>query len=456
MNMFKKLMKGVMTGALALTVIAGIGTVSASAESADPSASPEPSKSLVVGDEVMPGDSYGSRSICVYTGDVDTFYVAFPTVKSDKVVVKSWDVYATGTDYAIIDLSNLNATKDNYVALKTATKPDPIIIHYAANKNKLKITCTPKDGAAPEIKAESKATGAAYTLYLRAGAYGGMPIEGDVDYIEKKDGEEVSYERVVNSLISKEEYDAFAMQGATIYADILPDSDEIVDAKKTWEDKSDSNVKYKVYDAPFLSGVTAKFKIAKKANAPKVNIDYTKRIMKISDKMEYTTIGAGYKEGTYVTGSKTGVVPSANTTYFVRTAGKNGKAPSKVTPVIIGAMTATPTALNAPASCSTDDSIKVAEVTVGKDTKVVEVALDKDDKTYTFKNSTGLNIGLYYGTTAPADTAKGQKVLKTTDVKIKKTLIGTSNVYVRVEGDNKSKTFASAWVKLEKPAEESK
>lgn len=411
MNMFKKLMKGVMTGALALTVIAGIGTVSASAESLEVGAG----KAVTVGD----------RQITVNPNAADTFYVAFPTVKDGKATIKSWEVYATGVTSTKIDLSNLNATKDNYVAIKTAKKAEPVIIHFPANTAKLKITCTLQENGTPDLTIENKGkdgkTYEAQNIDFRVGANGGLVLANGIT----------------------QDYDLLAMQGATIYASVAP-SDKVEAAKENITDKADDAIVYKTYEAPILRGVTAKFKVAKKANAPKVNIDYTKRVLKISDKMEYATVNTeSYKAGDYTPGSKEGVDAPKQTTLFVRTKANGKKAASKITPVIIGEFQTAPST-KSEAVTYKNDAAEANIATIGE--KNVSIALDAAKKNVTIKNGTEATVGIYLGTTEKASD-KATKVLKAgATVKVKADLVKDA-ICVRVEGDNKTKKYASDWAK---------
>ena len=107
MKLLQKIMKGISVGMLTLVVAGGIGSISADAAEI----------SIDYDNKVM--------YITPNYSDSKEVLVSYPKVteKRDKYTVKqtAWDVYEAGSNGEVaVDLSQLNPTKDNYIAVRDA------------------------------------------------------------------------------------------------------------------------------------------------------------------------------------------------------------------------------------------------------------------------------------------------------------------------------------------------
>ena len=80
--------------------------------------------------------------------------------KNKKAKVTAWDIYepaeGTSTGNAKIDLSKLNVTKDNYIALMTNDMQSPLYIKLAAAAKKNRITFRSDTARISDFKADGK------------------------------------------------------------------------------------------------------------------------------------------------------------------------------------------------------------------------------------------------------------------------------------------------------------
>lgn len=309
----KRVLQGTALTALAAAAWMGAGTADASAaefpkDNVEVSLSGDPSMRVTIPDD-------GCKEIM--------FGVAtFNKNKGVKIADTAWDVYETSEvdedEGIIINLSKLNNTKDNYVAVKSEST-DPIYIRirgsvkgqkakYNPKEFKLEIT-NPKKVEGSDVKTETDVNGN-WEYRTSYGYWDEIPFQTwvpelneDGEYKYGENGKPIGkYE--VNSELFKE----YQYQGATLYVRAAgksiteertnPDGNYKYTVSVLKEDtagvkvvNSDKNAK--LYDAGWMPGKESKVNIAKMANGPKVTADYVKGIVKVPAGSEYRLIASG-------------------------------------------------------------------------------------------------------------------------------------------------------------------
>lgn len=250
MNLFKKIMTSVAVGAFALAVV-GTGSVTASAAKGDVTIDAE------------------KQTLTVSSQDstINEVFVAYPKVKNNAAkAVKAWDIYDASSQSkdVVVDISNLNATKDNYVLVKTDAT-DVKLIKIAAVSNKVK---GGYDAAKKTIVLENKTEGASGDLEYRTVSGTWDDFDDTVDLTK------------------------YEMTGATVYfrekyASTVTATEEVTIAG-LGEDGADAKLTPAV--AASFGGKELKIKITKAANGPKATVNLDAGTYKISkDGLEYRT-----------------------------------------------------------------------------------------------------------------------------------------------------------------------
>ena len=367
--------------------------------------------------------------------------------KSGVAKVASWDVY-DGTS-ASVDLSKLNTTVDNYIAIKDNDEKVTFIGIAAASK-KNTIAFNAATGKITEVKTKVGTTdGTAAEVQYRT-ATGNWSVATALSAID----------------LAKYQY-----QGATLYVRVPSSSSATVGTTSVkFED-----TEYTVSPVGSLPSKETKLNIAKQANGPAVTLDYTKGTAKVKKGTEYRIVGSSIVSGAAVeaNGSTLDVATVLATTtndaegvLEVRTAAKvdtnvkKCKVASKWTRVLIEkpkTFTEVAGTITTNASATTEQAL--AEVTTGGaaaikvnyTTKTVKKVETKNGVKLT--NSSALAYQYYVGNAAPtADTAaKDIKTLKakgTKDVVANIVTTGNTKIYIRVAGDKKAKRWVGQWAEL--------
>lgn len=430
MNLFKKMMTGVAVGALTLAIAGGVGSADVSAASSGPDVTVDPAAQTL---------TVGGKS----TNEV---MVAYPTVKNGVAkAVKSWDVYEGA---ATIDVSNLNATKDNYVMVKTDESDDVAVIKFAAVPSKIKATYNGSDGKMAFTGAPEGMT-LTYEYRTAAGAWDEYSL-GD----SKDDPTDLS---------------RFEMTGSTVYFRTVSSIVEL--------GKNDEAETFKIGDDTFSVATTAYFggkeikaKITKRANGPKANVNLDAQTFTLAKDCLYRNANSGeWKEGK----AKDAVIVDASAAgvfevKFAKTENtdpKKAKPESKITQYAYAAaktVTLNETKVENKGEVSLDIKDQKVMTSGEKDAKDAltfkyQAAKKATDTSYAgieIVNSDDVEYQVYIGTAVDdvakltdAKTYKPTKVAAGKTVKVAASKIGANSVvYVRYASNKKTSSWASAYV----------
>ncbi|MCI9077426.1 MAG: hypothetical protein HFH68_00700 [Lachnospiraceae bacterium] len=365
--------------------------------------------------------------------------------KSGVAKVASWDVY-DGTS-ATVDLSKLNTTVDNYIAIKDNDEKVTFIgIAAASKKNTI---------------AFNAATGKITEVKTKVGTTDGTAAE-------------VQYRTATSNwsaatALSAIDLAKYQYQGATLYVRVPSSSTATVGTPSVkFED-----TEYNVSPVGSLPSKETKLNIAKQANGPAVTLDYTKGTAKVKKGTEYRVVGSSIVSGAAVeaNGSTLDVATvlaanDAEGVLEVRTAAKvdtnvkKCKVASKWTRVLIEkpkTFTEVAGVITTNTAATTGEAL--ATVTTGGATAIkVEYTTKKVKNVETkngvkLTNSSALAYQYFVGSAAPtADTAaKDIKTLKakgTRDVVANIVTTGNTKIYIRVAGDKKAKRWVGQWAEL--------
>lgn len=373
--------------------------------------------------------------------------------KNKKAKVTAWDVYepaeGTSTGNAKIDLSKLNVTKDNYIALMTNDMESPLYIKLAASAKKNRITFRGDTARISDFKADGK------------------------------DIEEIDYRRTTDAWgasgkVSELDFSGYQYQGATLYVRVkginklesASDYDSIKDGQVGVVPLgSTTEVNVDVYNVGSLPGKETKLNIAKQANGPSVPTDYTKGTVTINKNLEYRVIkesgtatynALGSKEVKTVAGllEATATAQAEDVAVLeVRKAaitnGK-GKCASKWTRIKIE----NPNELVLDSSSTKDINDATIEQPVTISTSagaIMEAGYKLNSKqtevTHLVLTSKSVdNYEYYIGSQAPSVSDKAIRPIKGGKVvSINKADVSGKNIYIRLAGDKKVKRWAGAW-----------
>lgn len=430
----KKVLQG--TALTALTAIAWFSAGSAGA-----------SASVGIGDVVF--DEEGI-SLEVQFNDTELMTGIAKVDKNKKAKVTAWDVYEpadeNGQGKAKIDLSKLNVTKDNYIAIMTNDMASPLFVKLSAATKKNRITFRGNTARISEFKAD------------------GNPVE-EIDYRRATDSWGAS------GKVSELDFSGYQYQGATLYVRVkginkLKAKDVKIDGQVAIVPAgSTTEVNANVYDIGSLPGKETKLNIAKQANGPSVPADYTKgtvtinrnlecRVIKESGTTTYNAVGskevktvAEFLKATDTTGAEDSAILEVRKAAV--TNGK-GKCASKWTRVKIenpkellldsaNTKDIKDATIEQPVSISTSAGaiMEAGYKLNSKQTEVTHLVL-------TSKSTD--NYEYYIGSSAPSVSDKAIRPIKGGKViNINKTDVSGKNIYIRLAGDKKVKRWAGAW-----------
>lgn len=290
-----KIMKGTALTALAAATWFAAGTTDAAAKDAEnPISVNDVWFNLGAYDESDEDDDYYETYNPSIGADVDgatEIHIGIGTYNKNKNAVKvsSWDVYENGEG---ANLSKLNSTKDNYIAIKTE-KSDPIYIKIpaAVKGQTVKYNGATNIVSITNIKGVSDTDYKHYTWEYRT-SYGDWQKLGNYGkFRDKVTGELKEGDKAI--------LQEYQQQGATLYvrarakykADDKGNTIEgLVDTNTTVIDASDKSsdpVKYKLYESGTLAGKESKLSIKKQANGPAVAVDYVNNQVKLPKDVEF-------------------------------------------------------------------------------------------------------------------------------------------------------------------------
>ena len=198
--------------------------------------------------------------------------------KTGKTTFKmsTWDVYdVNGSGNITIDLSKLNAAKENFIAVMTGDMDKPFIIKIPASDKVNVLTYNAQKHELEFMAGDSKGNAIAATSFEYRIPSG--------KWSEKQDLE--------NGVI-KDVFKEYQYQGASLYvrtcsveAELKPDTyySNVYDA-------SNLDNKLDVYVSGKLPGKISKLNIAKQANGPSVSVQYTAGTLTLPKAAEYRVL----------------------------------------------------------------------------------------------------------------------------------------------------------------------
>lgn len=370
--------------------------------------------------------------------------------KNKKAKVTAWDVYEPADENAQgkakIDLSKLNVTKDNYIAIMTNDMTSPLFVKLSAATKKNRITFRGDTARISEFKAD------------------GNPVE-EIDYRRATDSWGAS------GKVSELDFSSYQYQGATLYVRVkginkLKAKDVKIDGQVAIVPAgSTTEVNANVYDIGSLPGKETKLNIAKQANGPSVPADHTKgtvtinrnlecRVIKESGTTTYNAVGskevktvAEFLKETDTTGAEDSAILEVRKAAV--TNGK-GKCASKWTRVKIE----NPKELLLDSANTKDikDATIEKPVTISTSAGAIMEAGYKLNSKQTevthlvLTNKCEDNYEYYIGSSVPATGDKAIKPIKKgKTINIKQGDVSSRNIYIRLAGDKKAKRWAGAW-----------
>lgn len=396
--------------------------------------------------------------------------VAASSKKGLKIADTAWDVYEVEVDdddnakSIVVDLSKLNNTKDNYVAIK-ADSSKPMYIRIRGSVKSQQIKYNPKT-AGLDINVKKVTDGSNITKdnvdWEYRTSYGSWTYVPLTIFNDKN-------EEIANPDLFKE----YQYQGATLYVRAAGKNTTVKDPNKEKDvaklvaagtiDIVGSTEKGDLYDAGWMPGKETKVNIAKMANGPKVNVDYVKGIVKVPAGTEYRLIASGSsivtdKENPFDNASKSdktvaellkaaneGVTPATAATsgvIEVRKKATDKKSPSKWTRVDIEI----PDAIVFDNKTVQNNKVKIAtggSVNIGDG---ITIAANVNKKKEYAGNVT-IKAGDKYGITVEAG---GKKVTIKAGKENKKVTVATgSKIKIAKAGDKKAKTWAGKETELQ-------
>lgn len=420
----KRVVQGTALAALAAAAWMGAGSTDASA-------------SVDVTKDVTASGS----TLTINKGTNAEVMVSVVQVKDKKCQIKSWDVYDGNT--INIDLSKLNVTKENYIAVMT-DDAEPFFLKIAATAKPAKPTYNAKENNVKfgEVALSEVEFRTAFSNWSPASNCNGS----DYQY-----------------------------QGASLYMRTKGALKAPVKTADTIDDKSTKSVTeaYEVYEIGSLPGKEAKLNIPKQANGPSLSGDYVKNTVKSKEGLDCRIVSNNKfykfesgKDATLAVTSGTAISAAApkqadletivagfnsgdKIVFEVRTAATDKKPASKWARLDIVVPSEIDSAsLPVQASGITTDA---AVVTSEGAVKVSASFVKKNGKNgaidYTnleLKNDlTDKVVDIRVGTDGKAAAVKGGK-----SVKYKKDAVNGKDIYVRVAGDKANKKWAGIWTKV--------
>ena len=294
-----KIMKGTALTALAAATWFAAGTTDAAAKQAE---NPIDVNDVYVDtyNQIMTVNLDEGQAMEVHVG------VGAYSDRNKAVKVSAWDVYEVGAYYdeyddeegygvTNIDLSKLNSTKDNYIAVKT-DKSDPIYIKIPAAVKGQKATY---NGGNSQVTIER----------IKQGSSELKDVDRDWEYrtsygdwhelrLYKYSQNPTTEQWGIDTTKPVKNFEQFQQQGATLYVRSKAIGSGYFDENKVYynmkpsgtvkdaADKSTDTVEYPLYESGSLPGKESKLTIKKQANGPAVSVDYVNNQVKLPKDVE--------------------------------------------------------------------------------------------------------------------------------------------------------------------------
>lgn len=375
-------------------------------------------------------------------GDIEIMAAVVKPNKDGKVKISAWDVYEGNK--ANIDLSKLNVTTDNFIALKTDSMDKPAFVGIAAASKKNKVTFNAGTAMVSKIETTIVKTTAEHT--------------GKVEYRTANGSKWADFNK--NNALT-----AYQYQGATLYLRVPVDSGKTTEKKDLIDITNDKNntEKINVKQVGSLPGKETKLNIGKQANGPKVAVDYVKGTVTIPKGSVYRVV-AGAATGAVIGDSglsdKLVATPGA-----ILAKAKNGSAEKGVLEVRKAAVTNTTKGKAASKWTRVDlvmpKAVEIKTATVATTSSIdatvsgkaigLQYTVDKKKVAnggLIFDNKTGFSVDYFVGSAAPTEYVKSIKAVKDTKKVTIKSLKDGDKIFVRVSGDKTKKEWAGAWGEL--------
>lgn len=439
-------MRKILYGALALSaaLTLSIGSVAATDESPAPAESPAateaPAADVDFGskasvsaltDDTLLIDANGAKEVLVGTAKV-------AKSKNGQVMkVSAWDTYVvdeTGT--VAVDLSKIATTKDSYLRIKADAEADSdaVTVKLPAVSSKLKATY-------------DKAT---ETIAITDNK---QPVKKDLAFTARtvnSDRNEVT--TVEGGLLDDTQIplETYRMSGGVIYLSLAQGEQPASWTKGVATDimEEDGKTPVAVVTAPTRCSKELKVTIAKRANAPKLSVNYVKGTIAIPAKAQYRILN---KEGELPEFS---AATTAKITLELGTTDVEGKTIDASNPFAIDVQTAKDASKKKPASKIGHTTFAAQTVTDAKEVAVSKVEAnakaEKDGSwtaTVTLKNNSSTEAYALTYTPFGATKAKTVKIAAGKEAKATKVVTAAAVELQRV-GNAKTKSWAGAAVKF--------
>lgn len=200
--------------------------------------------------------------------------------KAGKTVFKisAWDVHdVNGSSEVKMDLSKLNATKENFIAVMTGDMDTPYIIRILA-ADKVNVLTYNAEKHELDFKAGNSKRNAVAAKAFQYRIPGG--------------GWTTVNENEVDKGVTRNVFSEYQSQGASLYIRTLAVQEELKQ-DSYYSDVYDANNldnKLPVYLAGTLPGKISKLNIAKQANGPAVSVQYTAGTVTLPKAAEYRVL----------------------------------------------------------------------------------------------------------------------------------------------------------------------
>lgn len=264
-----RLLQGMAVTALAAAAWTGIGAADASASISINDVSVNTNDQQIV---VTPGQ--GDKEVLFGIAKKGN------NKKAGKTVFKisAWDVHdVNGSSEVKMDLSKLNATKENFIAVMTGDMDTPYIIRIPA-ADKVNVLTYNAEKHELDFKAGNSKRNAVAAKAFQYRIPGG--------------GWTTVNENEVDKGVARNIFSEYQSQGASLYIRTLAVQEELKQDSYYSDvyDANNLNNKLEVYLAGTLPGKISKLNIAKQANGPAVSVQYTAGTVTLPKAAEYRVL----------------------------------------------------------------------------------------------------------------------------------------------------------------------
>ena len=433
----RKLLKG-------MFVLAAVAAVQIGVSSVDASASSITLKNITVDHEnqqLKISESTESKDTQIYVGtatvkNVKSKAADGSTVVSKVLTTKTWDTY----DYKsgmIVDLSTLNRAKDNYIQIKGNRYTDPLTIKIPAINSKVGAKFDPV-AAVPKV-----------TVNDNTDKKNPVAITDDIEYRTQYSGW-TAYTAGTTDLT------IFQQTGSKLFFRVAASANMTLDkATKLTDDVVDANkAALTVYKVGVFPGKELKVAITKRANAPKITVNYITNQFTIPKNAQYrinTVAKLGTWSDVYTVATKIDA-PETVGAIELRVAATDKKAASKSAILDFAARNAITVKNSAKKTKAAD--ILAYDISANSIVDTITVEYNLRGTVYNgikLTNATTdayqvvvADAGTYTSTSLPAATVSGKVVKPNATTLI--TLKDGQEVYIRQVGDAKTTTWSTDYV----------